>query len=65
MTKGADIHATFERLCKASEEIEKVLKFAHDEKLGYITACPSKLGTALHASVHISLPKIGKIKEEF
>jgi len=45
--------------------IEKEAKFAHDEHLGYITSCPTNLGTALRASVHIKLPLLAKNNEEF
>ena len=65
MQQGADIKAVFGRLCRAIDHIEKVMKFAHDEKLGYITSCPTNLGTALRASVHIKLPKLGEKMEEF
>ena len=59
MQNGADIGAVFTRLSKAAAHIETVAKFAHDEHLGYITSCPTNLGTALRASVHIALPKLG------
>ena len=39
--------------------------FAHDPSLGYITSCPTNLGTALRASVHIKLPNLSSDKEEF
>jgi creatine kinase/arginine kinase len=42
-----------------------VAKFAHDEHLGYITSCPTNLGTALRASVHIKLPYLCKNKQAF
>jgi creatine kinase/arginine kinase len=58
MQKGADIGAVFERLSRAAAHIETVAKFSHDEHLGYITSCPTNLGTALRASVHIKLPKL-------
>ena len=65
MQKGADILSVFTRLSKAAGEIEKVAKFAHDDHLGYITSCPTNLGTALRASVHIKLPKLMKNKAKF
>lgn len=65
MQKGADIAAVFERLCRAATHIETVAKFAHDDHLGYITSCPTNLGTAMRASVHINLPKLMKEKEVF
>lgn len=65
MQPGADIGAVFTRLSKACTQIEKVAKFAHDNHLGYVTSCPSNLGTGLRASVHIHLPHLGKNKQEF
>jgi arginine kinase len=65
MQPGADILAVFARLCTAAAHIETVCKFSHDEHLGYITSCPTNLGTALRASVHIKLPKLMKQKEKF
>lgn len=65
MQKGADIRAVFERLCRAATHIETVAKFARDDHLGYITSCPTNLGTAMRASVHINLPKLMKEKEVF
>jgi len=58
MQQGADIGAVFDRLARAAAHIETVCKFAHDDHLGYITSCPTNLGTALRASVHIKLPKL-------
>ena len=65
MQPGADIGAVFTRLSNAASAIEKVARFAHDPSLGYITSCPTNLGTALRASVHIMLPKLGERMEEF
>ena len=65
MQKGSNIGEVFARLCKAANEIEKVVAFAKTPQLGYITSCPTNLGTALRASVHIKLPKLGTRKEEF
>ena len=58
MQPGAGILEVFDRLCRAAAHIETVCKFSHDDHLGYITSCPTNLGTALRASVHIRLPKL-------
>ncbi len=65
MQPGAGIAEVFDRLCRAASHIETVCKFAHDDHLGYITSCPTNLGTALRASVHIKLPKLMAHKELF
>uniref|UniRef100_A0A7S3T0B8 Arginine kinase n=1 Tax=Strombidinopsis acuminata TaxID=141414 RepID=A0A7S3T0B8_9SPIT len=65
MQNGADIGAVFDRLSRAAKTIEQVAKFSHDEHLGYITSCPTNLGTALRASVHIRLPKLSQDMTKF
>tara|TARA_B110000914_G_C15077814_1_gene271442 strand:+ start:242 stop:466 length:225 start_codon:yes stop_codon:yes gene_type:complete len=65
MQPGAGIAEVFGRLSRAAAHIETICKFAHDEHLGYITSCPTNLGTALRASVHIKLPKLMNNKEVF
>jgi arginine kinase len=65
MQQGSGIKEVFARLSKAATEIEKVAKFSHDEHYGYITSCPTNLGTALRASVHIKLPFLCKDKKRF
>jgi arginine kinase len=65
MQQGANLREVFERLCKACHHIETVAEFSHDDHLGYITSCPTNLGTALRASVHIRLPKLSQDKAMF
>jgi arginine kinase len=65
MQKGAGIKEVFDRLCRAATHIETKCEFARDDHLGYITSCPTNLGTALRASVHIKLPKLMLQKEKF
>jgi len=62
MQKGGDINGVFKRLSEGITLIEESIKkngnrkFSLDEKLGYITSCPTNLGTGMRASVHIDLP---------
>jgi len=65
MEQGSDIGGVFGRLSRACAAIEKVAEFAHSKELGYITSCPTNLGTALRASVHIHLPFLGLEKGLF
>lgn len=65
MQKGSNIRQVFERLAFAANKIEQNAKFASDDHLGYITTCPSNLGTGMRASVHIKLPKLMKRPELF
>ena len=40
--------------------LEKKLEFACNDHLGYLSSCPTNLGTAMRASVHIKLNTLGK-----
>ena len=53
----------FEWLSRAVTHIEKIIKFSKNDHLGYITSCPTKLGTALQATVRLKLPRLAKNKE--
>jgi creatine kinase/arginine kinase len=65
MQPGSNIRQVFERLTTALAKFETVAKFSYDNHLGFITSCPTNLGTAMRASVHICLPNLGKKKAEF
>lgn len=58
MEMGGDIKEVFTRLTTAISEIEKSVRFSYSPHIGYITSCPTNLGTAMRASVHIKLPKL-------
>ena len=63
MQKGSNILQVFQRLADAANKIESKAKFANDEHFGYVSTCPTNMGTGLRASVHINLPKLMKAKD--
>lgn len=56
MTAGFDLKTPYERASRVDDVFEAKLDFAFDEKLGYLTSCPTDLGTGLRASVMLHLP---------
>jgi hypothetical protein len=60
MKKGKRLDEVFNRLKKMLDTIESIdgIDFAKSDKYGYITSCPSNLGTGMRASVHIKVPKL-------
>lgn len=47
------------KLCSdIDDKLDEKLKYAYDEKLGYLTSCPTNVGTGLRASVMLHLPCI-------
>ena len=63
MQQGSNIKQVFARLADGANQIEQKAKFANDEHFGYVSTCPTNMGTGLRASVHINLPKLMKNKD--
>ncbi|MBK1884491.1 protein arginine kinase [Luteolibacter pohnpeiensis] len=53
---GLQLSAAFEALSALDTELEESLEFAFDPTLGYLTTCPTNLGTGLRASAMLHLP---------
>lgn len=53
---GFELDKAYETAKKADEALSKNVSVAFDDNLGYLTACPTNLGTGLRASVMLHLP---------
>jgi creatine kinase len=65
MRNGGNVKEVFALFARAIGAVEKSLNksgfhYSHDEHLGYITTCPSNIGTGMRASVMLKLPKLHK-----
>ncbi|MCM8711756.1 protein arginine kinase [Clostridium sp. SYSU_GA19001] len=58
ITAGFNLDEAYDTANKLDNLLEEKLDYAFDEKLGYLTACPTNLGTGLRASVMIHLPAL-------
>jgi len=59
MKKGTVINDVFDRLKGACDVVEKhASKFAHSKDYGFVTSCPTNLGTGMRASLHLQLPNL-------
>ncbi|WP_187149254.1 phosphagen kinase [Desulforapulum autotrophicum] len=54
-TPSQGIEKTYNRLARAMADLEQSLTFACDPHLGFLTSCPSNLGTGMRAGVHVRL----------
>jgi protein arginine kinase len=55
---GLNLRSAWQLVDKVDTELEAALPYAYDEKLGYLTACPTNLGTGMRASVMLHLPAL-------
>lgn len=64
--KGLRIFEAYKRLDAIDRKLSHYFNFAFDEQFGFLTACPTNVGTGLRASVMLFLPALtlsGKIKK--
>ena len=58
--EGFDIDNLMNLGVEVDENLGKNLDYAYSEKYGYLTACPTNVGTGLRASVMVHLPALTK-----
>lgn len=57
---SSDLAGVFNHLGSALAALEKRLNFIRDERYGYLTTCPTNLGTSMRAGVHIRLKNLSR-----
>jgi len=53
---GLELDTLWQKADKIDDQIEKELTYAFDEQYGYLTCCPTNLGTGMRVSVMMHLP---------
>lgn len=61
---GADLklNELFEQATKVDDQLDEALDISYDEQLGYLTTCPTNIGTGMRASVMLHLPGLSIMK---
>ncbi|MBQ8357658.1 MAG: ATP--guanido phosphotransferase [Clostridia bacterium] len=55
---GLALRDAYRFACECDDKLDASLPLAYDEKLGYLTHCPTNLGTGMRASVMLFLPAL-------
>jgi len=55
---GLDLFGAYRLINDIDEKLAKRLKFAYSDNLGYLTACPTNVGTGMRASIMLHLPAL-------
>ncbi|MBN1673715.1 MAG: protein arginine kinase [Kiritimatiellae bacterium] len=63
LSPGVDLEAAWQRVDALDSALESVLPYAFSPQLGYLTACPTNVGTGLRASVMLHLPGLVLMSE--
>lgn len=61
MNKGSDVQAVWDLFYSGVEAVHKAVlamgdDFVFDDARGYLSSCPTNIGTGMRASVHVDLP---------
>lgn len=60
---GLDLQGAWEQISRLHDKIETRVPLAFHEKLGYLTACPTNVGTGMRVSVMLHLPALVLTKD--
>ena len=63
MQSGLRIQSTWEIIDRIDDQFSDHVRFAFSEQYGYLTACPTNVGTGMRASVLIHLPALVLTKD--
>jgi protein arginine kinase len=55
---GLQLHTCWDRINRIDDCIEAKIDYAFDGRFGYLTACPTNLGTGIRVSVMLHLPAL-------
>ncbi len=58
MHSGLNLQSVWEQINRTDSLIEEKVTYAFHEKLGYLTACPTNVGTGMRVSVMLHLPAL-------
>jgi protein arginine kinase len=63
LRSGLQLEDLWSQINALDDELSRRLDFAYDKKLGYLTACPTNVGTGIRVSVLVHLPAL-KLTQE-
>jgi protein arginine kinase len=63
MHSGLDLQGAWEQINRIDDLIEEKVTYAFHPKLGYLTACPTNVGTGVRVSVMLHLPALVMTKQ--
>ncbi len=58
MQSGLDLNGVWDQINRIDDVIEEKVAYAFHDRLGYLTACPTNVGTGMRVSVMLHLPAL-------
>ncbi|GIT29955.1 MAG: hypothetical protein Ct9H300mP1_20010 [Planctomycetaceae bacterium] len=63
LQSGLSLDSCWDPIQQIDNQLDETLTFAFNERLGYLTACPTNVGTGIRVSVMLHLPALVLTKE--
>ena len=63
MRSGFDLDTAWHTIDQIDDMVEAKVEYAFSDDFGYLTACPTNVGTGMRASVMLHLPALGMTKQ--
>lgn len=63
MRSGFALEEAWQSIDRFDDQIEQRIAYAYHPRFGYLTACPTNVGTGMRASVMLHLPALGLTKQ--
>jgi protein arginine kinase len=63
MRSGFTLDEAWQNIDKVDDLLEQRVNYAFNDEFGYLTACPTNVGTGMRASVMLHLPALGLTKQ--
>ncbi len=64
LAAGFDLDLAWGRASELDRELEREVEYSYSDRLGYLTGCPTNVGTGMRASVMLHLPALGLVRNE-
>lgn len=58
MKSGLDLESAWKQIDEIDDTIGEKIRYAFDDRLGFLTACPTNVGTGMRVSVMLHLPAL-------
>ena len=62
MSSGLELESTLNLAMEIDKKLEELISYAFSNKYGFLTSCPSNVGTGLRASIMVHLPALSKTR---
>lgn len=63
LSSGMSLYDCWKEASKVDTDLARILEFGYDDDFGFLTACPTNVGTGLRASILIHLPGLVLTRE--